>query len=142
VGLILILARTTANTNFGRPSWRGETMATNTIDIFPCPVCTRPLSVKLTKKDKPYVTCDPCGVQVFVRGPAGIEQFRRLIASGRRAGTLERLEEIEHRYRLSCPECGHRFWIEPNLIETSLFDGSLKGFSCPTCEQVVSWRSK
>ncbi len=23
----------------------------------------------MTKKDKPYITCDPCGVQVFVRGP-------------------------------------------------------------------------
>ena len=117
-------------------------MALNTRDKFPCPVCSQLLNVKLTKKDKPYVTCDPCGVQVFVRGPAGIEQFRRLIASGNRAGMLEKLEEIEHRYHLNCPGCGHRFWIEPNLIETSLFDGSLKGFSCPKCEEVVSWGSK
>ena len=114
-------------------------MIFNGKDKFPCPVCTQPLNVKLTKKDKPYVTCDPCGVQVFVRGPAGIKEFERLIASGNRAGMLERLEEIEHRYRFSCRECGHRFWIEPHLIETSLFDGSLKGFSCPNCEEVVAW---
>jgi hypothetical protein len=79
-------------------------MTTSTNDKFPCPVCTQLLGVKLTKKDKPYVTCDPCGVQVFVRGPAGIEQFKRLIASGHRAGMLDRLEEMERRYRLSCTE--------------------------------------
>jgi len=45
-------------------------MATNEQHKFPCPVCARPLQVKLTKKEKPYVTCDPCGVQVFIRGPA------------------------------------------------------------------------
>ncbi len=119
-------------------------MATNTSHKFPCPVCTRPLEVRLTKKDKPYVTCDPCGVQVFVRGPAGIEEFNRLIERGTRSGLLDRLEEMERRYRLTCPECGCKFWIEPKLIKTSGFDGSLKGFRCPQkdCEAIVPWRKK
>ena len=30
--------------------------------MFPCPVCADPREVKLTKKDKPYVVCDPCGI--------------------------------------------------------------------------------
>lgn len=47
--------------------------------MFPCPVCTEAREVRLTKKDKPYVVCDPCGVQVFVRGPAGIAEFERLL---------------------------------------------------------------
>src|SRR5271165_5648311 len=34
--------------------------------MFPCPVCTGPREVLLTKKDKPYLICNPCGVQVFV----------------------------------------------------------------------------
>jgi predicted RNA-binding Zn-ribbon protein involved in translation (DUF1610 family) len=37
--------------------------------MFPCPICGVATDVRITKKDKPYITCDPCGVQVFVRGP-------------------------------------------------------------------------
>lgn len=119
-----------------------QTMATKTDDKFPCPVCAQLLSVKLTKKDKPYVTCDPCGIQVFVRGPAGIEGFERLIERGNRDGLLDRLEEMEHRYRLTCPECSTKFWIEPGLIKTSMFDGSVKGFRCPKCDGTVPWERR
>ena len=111
---------------------------------FPCPVCARPLEVKLTKKDKPYVTCDPCGIQVFVRGPAGIAEFERLIERGNQDGLPERLEEMERRYRLTCPECGGKFWAEPGLIETSTFNGRLRGFRCPHkgCGEIVPWEGK
>ena len=115
---------------------------TITNDKFPCPVCTRPLPVKITKKDKPYVTCDPCGVQLFVRGPVGIEEFNRLIERGNRDGLLDRLKDMEQRYRLSCEECGSRFWIEPRLIKTSAFDGSVKGFRCPVCGHIVPWEHR
>jgi hypothetical protein len=117
-------------------------MPTITKHKFPCTVCMCPLEVRLTKKNKPYVTCDPCGVQVFIRGPAGIEEFKRLIERGNRDGLLERLEEMERRYRLRCPECGCKFWAEPKLKQTSTFDGSLKGFRCPKCEEIVPWKSK
>jgi hypothetical protein len=76
-------------------------MPTVTDDKFPCPICSKPLAVKLTKKGKPYLICDPCGVQVFVRGPAGIHELKRLLERGNRNGTLGRLEEMEKRYRLS-----------------------------------------
>lgn len=117
-------------------------MPTKTSDKFPCPVCTQPLEVRLTKKDKPYVTCDPCGVQLFIRGPVGIEEFTRLIERGNRDGLLERLEEMEQRYRLECSECGCRFWVESKLIKTSAFDGSLKGFRCPKCSEIVPWEGR
>jgi len=108
--------------------------------VFPCPVCTQMRDVRETKKRKPYVVCDPCGVQVFVRGPAGIAEFERLI--GRIGdGLLTRLNRMQERYRLSCPKCGSPFWIEPELIKTSAFDGRLKGFRCPQegCGAIVPW---
>jgi len=111
--------------------------------MFPCPVCTDPREVRVTKKDKPYITCDPCGIQVFVRGPAGIEGFNKLVEDASE-DVWSRITEMGRRYRLKCPECGHRFWIEPNLIVTSIFDGSLKGFRCPekNCGATVRWEKE
>lgn len=116
-------------------------MTTNTDHKFPCPVCTVTRPVKLTKKNKPYVTCDPCGIQVFVRGPQGIAEFNRLLERGEREDLPTRLKEIERRYRLTCPKCGTKFWAERKLVKTSGFDGSFKGFRCPqkSCEAVVPW---
>lgn len=119
-------------------------MATATKFKFPCPVCTGVRQVRLSKKDKPYITCDPCGIQVFVRGPAGIAEFNRLIEQGERDGLPTRLREMELRYRLTCPECGNKFWAERRLIKTSGFDGSFKGFRCPlnNCGALVPWEEK
>jgi len=112
--------------------------------MFPCPVCTQPREVRVTKKDKPYVICDPCGVQMFVRGPAGIAEFKRVLEHTNNEDLLTRLQKMERRYRMTCPECGGRFWIEPELIKTSRFDGSLKGFHCPKgdCEAIVPWEEQ
>jgi transcription elongation factor Elf1 len=109
--------------------------------MFPCPVCTQAREVKVTKKDKPYLICDSCGVQVFVRGPAGIEEFRRLLQRTNTESLLTRLQEMERLYRLTCSQCGHEFWAEPKLIKTSVFDGGLKGFRCPkkNCDAIVPW---
>ena len=96
---------------------------------FPCPVCAEPREIRATKNGKPYVTCDPCGVQLFVRGRVGIERFTQLLERANSDGPLARFAEIERRYRLTCPTCGDSFWITPSLIETSWFDGSLQGVS-------------
>ena len=92
-----------------------------------------PLEVRQSKKDKPYVICDYCGVQMFVRSPAGIRAFDRLVAEGKRIGILEAVAEMVERYWKECPECGERFWVNLSQIETSWLDGSIKGFRCP-CE--------
>ena len=112
--------------------------------MFPCPVCTGPREVLMTKKDKPYLTCDPCGVQVFVRGPGGIREFSRLLQSTSEDALLARATKMEKRYRLTCPKCGHKFWISPKLIKTSVFDGGVKGFRCPEegCEGVATWEER
>ena len=60
----------------------------NSNAMFPCPVCTQAREVRITKKDKPYLICDPCGVQIFVRGPAGIEEFHRLLTRTNQASLL------------------------------------------------------
>jgi len=120
--------------------------ALNGKTMFPCPICTQPREVRDTNKakPKPYLHCDPCGVQLFVRGPAGIAEFNRVLASTSNEGVVARLKEMAQRYRLTCPECGRQFWIEPELIETSIFDGGLKGFRCPQkdCDAIGSWEQK
>jgi transcription elongation factor Elf1 len=112
--------------------------------MFPCPVCMDLREVRITKKAKPYVTCDPCGIQLFIRGPAGIAAFNGLVDRAASEDLWTTLKEMDRRYRLKCQECGSRFWIEPGLIETSVFDGSLKGFRCPqeNCDAVVAWEKK
>ena len=109
--------------------------------MFPCPVCTQPREVLTTKKGKPYLHCDPCLVQVFVRGPGGIAEFNRLLVQTSKEGIVGRLKQMAQRYRLTCQECGHEFWIKPELIKTSILDGSVKGFRCPQedCEAIVPW---
>src|SRR5438876_11810485 len=119
-------------------------LAINTKPMFPCPVCTGPREVKLTKKSKPYLTCDACGVQVFVRGHDGISEFRRLLESTSEETLLSRLNYMEQRYRLTCPKCGKKFWIAPQLVRTSGFSGEMKGFRCPEkgCGSVVVWNNE
>lgn len=44
-----------------------------------CPICSAPLPVKKTRKGKPYVVCDDCGLQMFVRYEEGIQRLRAKI---------------------------------------------------------------
>ncbi len=46
---------------------------------FPCPICKEPLEVRTSKKGKPYVVCNTCGMQMFIRKRAGIEAFEVLV---------------------------------------------------------------
>jgi transcription elongation factor Elf1 len=111
--------------------------------MFPCPVCTHPRELRMTKKTKPYIMCDPCGIQLFVRGPAGIAALNRLLDRGKVEDLSTRLAKMERRFYLRCDACGCQFWIEPGLVKTSLFDGTLQGFRCPSknCQEVVPWKT-
>lgn len=52
---------------------------------FPCPLCGMALPVEISQKQKPYCTCNVCGIQIFIRGKTGIN---RLVA------ILETLEPL------------------------------------------------
>lgn len=109
--------------------------------MFPCPVCVQPREIKQTKKKKPYIVCDTCGLQLFVRGRSGVEAFDRLAERAGETDVWSKLVDLEKRYRLHCPECGHDFWIERELVKTKWVDGSFEGFRCPRedCEAIVPW---
>ena len=35
--------------------------------MIACWLCGQPVEVKFSRKDKPYLICDNCGVQTFIR---------------------------------------------------------------------------
>lgn len=112
--------------------------------LFPCPICGEGLDVRETKKGKPYVVCNGCGMQMFVRVGSGIRKFERLVAEAEMRNTWERHTELERRYRKKCPKCGKEFWVSAELIETSWLDGRFAGFRCPNedCGEIVLWEEK
>ena len=70
---------------------------------FPCPTCGAPLEVRQTKKSKPYLICDTCGMQMFVRNGVGIHRFEVLLAEFDGSDIWKRLAVLEERYRKQCP---------------------------------------
>lgn len=48
---------------------------------IPCFLCVQELTQRTDKNRKPYFVCDPCGVQIFVRGRQGIKNLSELIAT-------------------------------------------------------------
>ena len=48
---------------------------------IPCFLCSQKLEQRMDKHEKPYFVCDPCGVQIFVRGRQGIENLAELIVT-------------------------------------------------------------
>jgi len=106
---------------------------------FPCPLCLKPLDVRMTKRRKPYVICSPCGVQMFVRERAGIETFSKLVEQGLKSDVLTRVSQLEQRYRRKCPVCTKPFWANPQLAGTNWLNGKVSGYRCPekNCPGVV-----
>jgi DNA-directed RNA polymerase subunit RPC12/RpoP len=109
---------------------------------FPCPICAEPREIRETKNGKPYITCDSCAVQLFVRGKVGITRLGQLLETNDTRSVLTRFAELEGRYHLRCAKCGRPFWISPALIETSWFDGGMQGLRCPSdgCGAIVPWK--
>ena len=49
---------------------------------FPCPLCGAGLPILISKVQKPYCTCNSCGVQIFVRGKTGIARLKEMANAG------------------------------------------------------------
>lgn len=111
---------------------------------FPCPLCTEGLDIRQSKKGKPYVVCNACGVQLFVRNEAGIRRFEQLISAAAEDNVWERILELKSRYQKKCPECGKKFWVTEDSIATSWINGSFSGFRCPEegCEGLAKPEGK
>jgi hypothetical protein len=45
---------------------------------FLCPLCGVGLPILNTKRNKPYCTCNSCGIQIFVRAKVGISRLYKL----------------------------------------------------------------
>ena len=99
---------------------------------FPCPVCGEALDVRESKKDKPYVVCDACGVQMFVRNEAGIRRLEQLVQAAKTQHVWERLKELLHRYQKTCPQCANKFWVTEETRHTDWLN-ELDGYTCPEC---------
>ena len=54
--------------------------AEDSTEYFPCPICFEMFEIKYDKNSKPYLQCNDCGVQLFVRGKEGIKKFKNLIS--------------------------------------------------------------
>lgn len=46
---------------------------------FSCPVCRTALPILLSVKQKPYCTCNDCGIQIFFRGKLGIDRLKTIL---------------------------------------------------------------
>lgn len=114
------------------------------LQLFPCPLCGKGLDVRQTKKKKPYVICDGCGVQLFVRSQAGMRSFEQQVADAERRDAWTKLEDLQSRYQRKCPNCKKTFWIVPDQIKTSWVDGKFEGYRCPErgCDGVVPWNKE
>jgi transcription elongation factor Elf1 len=120
---------------------------------FPCPLCNVTLDVRKSVKGKPYVVCDPCGMQMFLRKDEGIAALHKISSGGSADKLREKIQSLEKQLALAernkaeltrktvkdieksalrtCPECGAEFIIREDLIKTSWLDGRFLGFKCP-----------
>ncbi len=111
----------------------------SSLQFIPCPLCLNRLDVRQSKKRRPYVCCDSCGMQMFIRNETGKRNLDQLLAGPEEQGFWARLLELEARYRKTCPNCGQEFWVTDELTVTRWIDGKLLGYRCPQkeCEGIV-----
>jgi len=63
----------------------------------PCPICGEMLLVEIPKNQKPYCTCNECGIQLFIRGKSGIDRFKNLLGkAGLRDSSLDLVRTIDY----------------------------------------------
>jgi hypothetical protein len=101
---------------------------------FPCPVCGEIRHVRTTRRGKPYLHCDPCGVQLFIRGQAGIERFEKLLADVAEYKAPKRQLKSGQLYKGQCAKCGQKFYLPIDLLKPNYLNGKLEGYRCTNSE--------
>ena len=71
-----------------------EVSSEDSTEYFPCPVCQEIREVEYTKKSKPYLKCNNCFMQLFVRGKEGIKIFKNLIPNYKYKVKSQKLIEL------------------------------------------------
>ena len=106
--------------------------------FFPCPICWQKLDVRTSKKHKPYVVCQACGMQMFVRTQPGIQKFENELVDARFTNFWTRVARLESQYQKTCPKCGKIFWVNEDRRAKDWFDNFV-GYNCPdsNCGGVV-----
>jgi hypothetical protein len=105
---------------------------------FPCPLCGVALPVRLSQKEKPYCVCNDCGIQLFIRGKAGIQRLQIMLqplepiledfSSGSVVVSLyNRLEELKKRRNEFEAKQGIIFRDETLDDAIAALDGEIKG---------------
>ena len=90
-----------------------------------CFLCQTSLEIRTSKREKPYLVCDDCGVQTFFRLPKGIRRLKQ---------RLNDPTALTDNF-IFCREC--RVAVEKcaeTLKERFL---SKSGFYCPKCEELL-----
>ena len=100
----------------------------------PCPVCREVRHVRMTRRGKPYLHCDPCGVQLFVRGQAGIQRFEKLLTDAGQNKSAKRPPSLPEHYQGQCAKCGQKFCLPIELLKPNYVDGKLEGYRCTNSE--------
>jgi|HubBroStandDraft_2_1064218.scaffolds.fasta_scaffold325275_2 hypothetical protein len=52
-----------------------QTITCENTALIPCFLCGNGLEIRTSVRNKPYLICDWCGVQTFIRGQRGIKSF-------------------------------------------------------------------
>lgn len=90
-----------------------------------CFLCGHFLPIKLTKKDKPVLICNSCGLQAFIRYPKGIERLDVLAR-----GQASLLADF-----VVCHGCDVAVRRTPEKIQRPLIGQA--GIYCPECDSLL-----
>jgi len=93
--------------------------------MFRCPLCQRSLEIRETKKEKPYLTCDHCGLQMFVRYRKGIQRLEEL--SRKNVSFMDNYI-VCHGCRIAVEKCSENV-SEPFFVSSGIY--------CPVCDELL-----
>jgi len=90
-----------------------------------CFLCQTSLEIRTSKREKPYLVCDDCGIQIFFRLPKGIRRLKQRLKD---PTTLTDNFVFCRECHVAVEKCGETL-KEPFLNKS--------GFYCPICKELL-----